>query len=131
MNSLNNFDKTIEKLLELKDGWYGNGKGKSITPQVVKTLFLFKNILKKNDLEIPFVYPTISGGISLEWNNINIQLDIEILSTGFIDYWLYDSRYEFNLIEVEEELDIFKLEDILEKFINEKLIPYIKLNNNV
>jgi hypothetical protein len=75
---------SIEKLLRLPEGW-DSYDAKQINPGSVKTLviLLAQSIQRMLfDVPIPFVVPTVGGGIQLEWHQSGTDLEIEIPPSG-------------------------------------------------
>lgn len=62
----------IAQLLELEEGWYWHGEGKPIDPellaQVQRVLELLERMDQIYNLSRPYIFPSIDGTVSLEWD---------------------------------------------------------------
>lgn len=67
----------VENLKNLTDGWL-NGEGKALSPDGLDWFALaFDNYFSER-LQLPFVYPTVSGGIRAEWTVDAYEASLEI-----------------------------------------------------
>lgn len=69
----------LAEFKKLKDGWL-DGVGKAPDKTKLSWISDFLDVHYPDDLELPYFYPTESGGIRAEWENDNydISLDIDI-----------------------------------------------------
>ena len=79
MTIIDNLDvsERIEEISKLEDGWL-NGEGKSPAKE---NLIWFTNIFEdnfKSSLPLPYLYPTIDGGLQAEWSSIKSDISIKI-----------------------------------------------------
>lgn len=70
--------KRLDELAKLEKGWYDGEQGKAI-PNIeeFKKLFLASQTLS---LESTYIYPTIDGGLSIEWDfqKFHATLDVDM-----------------------------------------------------
>ncbi len=67
----------IEEISKLEDGWL-NGEGKSPAKE---NLIWFTNIFEdnfKSSLALPYLYPTIDGGLQAEWSSLKSDISLKI-----------------------------------------------------
>lgn len=83
-------DDQLQDLLSLKDGWL-NGEG---TAYSVEDITWAKVMLRKfylDILPIPYIYPTVTNGILMEWNveykEKEYSASFEIFFNTHIGYW--------------------------------------------
>lgn len=73
--------KRLDELANLSQGWYDGEQGEIIPKDSIikfKKLFLDKELLYT--LSKPFIYPTIDGGLSIEWDfqKFHATLDVDM-----------------------------------------------------
>lgn len=80
------FAARIAELMELQDGWY-NGTGRA--PRREDLDWLVRTFEQKypDDLPPPFLYPTVEGGIRVEWTLPPFELSLEIEATKRCGSW--------------------------------------------
>ena len=69
----------VEEISLLKDGWM-DGEGISPTKEFLKWLTDYFASSYPEDLPLPCIYPTLDGGVSLEWSNPNVEISLLIPS---------------------------------------------------
>lgn len=77
--------RAISKLSKLPEDWDGYGSPK-IKPEALKTAFDLVLAIEIKYIPTCHVYPVPGGGIQLEWQNFNRELEIEILHNGAIEF---------------------------------------------
>jgi hypothetical protein len=103
----------IEEISKLDDGWY-NGEGKSLSKEGLEW---FAKSFEDNfslSLKLPYLYPTIQGGIQAEWCSNKFEISLQIDLTERIgDLHLLDlttdddsfHRFDFSKINTWAELN--------------------------
>lgn len=82
----------LEELLQLKLGWYDNVSGLPIAANVVEAVRLW---LAEFADRLPYLYPTIEGGIEAEWDNgINVTFN----PNGEVEGGVFGEDYPYVLI---------------------------------
>ncbi len=66
-----------EELSLLKDGWM-DGEGIAPVKEFLKWLTDYFASSYPEDLPLPCIYPTLDGGVSLEWSNPNMEVSLLI-----------------------------------------------------
>lgn len=92
----------IDHLLTLKPGWYDGDQGDSVSSTAADIARELVAFAEKNDRQLPNIYPTIEGGLSLEWNSPERVVTIEILNDGTFDYTLVEGD---EYVEVKDAYD--------------------------
>ena len=77
--------KAIAKLKELPDNWDGYGSP-AIQSAALTAGFRLVLAIKTEKQPIPHVSPVPGGGIQLEWQTPNRELELEILPNGSVEY---------------------------------------------
>lgn len=75
------FYDRLTELSKLNDGWL-DGNGKSPSVEAVKSASLLGAALPR-DVSLR-VYPTEAGGVSLEWDDLHVGHEIEVLPDGHL-----------------------------------------------
>lgn len=70
----------IQELAKLEDGWLGNGEGLAPTPVALANATALATLLEVGKWSL---YPTPAGGISVERNDRDE--DLEITATGLLE----------------------------------------------
>lgn len=100
-----NINNRLDELSKLEKGWYDGEQG-----DVIPNLLKFRNSILENELiyigNKPYIYPTIEGGLSIEWDidTIHANLDVD-MKTFKAEFSYYsddtnddeDNTLEFNL----------------------------------
>ncbi len=69
----------IENLLQINDGWDSYG-GSAPSPQIIKETLLILSELPDSNIPSPQIFPTNQGGIQLNWEIENKDIEIRIQS---------------------------------------------------
>lgn len=106
----------LEELADLKDGWY-NGEG--FAPKK-ENLFWFADKFETAydaSLPLPFLYPTVDGGLQAEWNSNGLDISIRISFDDKIGHYHLlnlDTDQEVSLdLNLESDTDWTRLNDEL------------------
>jgi hypothetical protein len=67
----------IDELSYLKDGWY-NGEGVAPHRSLLKVFNEYFEAFYDATLPLPYLYPTIDGGLQAEWVNENFDVSLEV-----------------------------------------------------
>jgi hypothetical protein len=123
MNKNEMFKIRLNELSLLPDNWYHNSEGKSLDKN---DLLWFENCFLTNydnNLIFPCVFPTLNGGLNLEWNDNDISISVEVyLTDKNCEYYLINhSTKECKIIE----LDLTKEESW--NFINNEILNYERI----
>ncbi len=97
----------LHKLRELPEDWDSYGSPR-IKDKAVKTTADLLTDTAKNGMSKPYIFPVSGGGLQLEWQQSNKELEIEILPNGKIEYLKVSERGEMEEGEI-LELDIWRL----------------------
>ncbi|WP_028987567.1 hypothetical protein [Thermicanus aegyptius] len=109
-----------EELSLLKDGWF-DGEGKALDKNGVKWFTdLFKSFYPE-ELPMPYVFPTIDGGIRLEWSIGPHEVSLESNLKTKNGYW-HVLNVENEQVE-ERELSLDRKKDW--DFISERIESFI------
>ena len=103
-----NINNRLQEFLLLKDGWL-NGEGTAPKKQDLEWISAsFESLYSKN-LPLPYLYPTINGGVQAEWMNENHDISLNINFSNKNAFYQYLNH---NNDKVEETtLDLTKQED--------------------
>lgn len=73
------FEERLADLEALEEGWHGeeNEPGQKISSESLKLARTLVDLVAHFGLPAPYLYPTISGGISAEWDS-SLQIDLTI-----------------------------------------------------
>ena len=97
------FNARLEGLGLLRDGWMD---GEGISPSTTGLVWLAKWTEKwPEDIPLPYVYPTLTGGILLEWSMPSLTISINVELTKKIAEMLV-SRTEDGAVLEEINLDL-------------------------
>jgi len=99
------FFSNIEDLVALKAGWM-NGEGDPLDPVGCRDLSNQFDRFFDADLPLPSFYPTVDGGVRVEWTigawSVSLEVDLESLHACYLglnmtsDEW---EMYEFELMK--------------------------------
>lgn len=64
-------EQRIQELLALPSGWYDGGQGEAVTPLAAEVA----NEIIVSMFANPNIYPTLDGGLSIEYRAVNIEVD--------------------------------------------------------
>jgi hypothetical protein len=93
----------IDELSYLKDGWY-NGEGVAPHPAFLQTFNEYFEAFYDATLPLPYLYPTIGGGLQAEWVNENFDVSLEVEMSGNASLHSLNKKTE-EVIEFESHLD--------------------------
>lgn len=100
----------LKELAQLKTGWYDGEEGLELSKESLDVFEeLFYNFYS-DQLPLPATFPTLSGGIILEWKKDNNELSVEIDLTDFKAIVFYFDMLEDNN-DFEEKVDLQKEDD--------------------
>lgn len=68
MRTMEEVNKRLQELSELKEGWM-DGDGEPLDPESIQRARWLCEALQAASKPLPHIYPTLSGGLSLEWND--------------------------------------------------------------
>lgn len=97
----------LHKLKELPENWDSYGSSR-IKDKAVKTTANLLVDTAKFGMPKPYIFPVSGGGLQLEWQQGNKELEIEILPNGKIEYLKVNENGEMEEGEI-LELDIWRL----------------------
>lgn len=83
----------IAELARLSENWDSYGSRPIQPAAIEKTIELLRE-LSKFDLPLPQIFPVPGGGIQLEWQNAERELEIELLSDGSVEFLIVDEEGE-------------------------------------
>jgi len=95
--TLEQIEARVKELSELKTGWM-NGEGESLRKLKDKIPFVARGILamstklleKYNNLEGPYIYPTLEGNLQIEYGDNNMSVEVTYnISTDNIEVDVY------------------------------------------
>lgn len=90
------FRLRLDELRRLNAGWL-DGEGISVDPVALAELGELFELYYPADLPLPYVFPTVSGGLQLEWRLAESWVDVEIDLSSLIGDWLSDDEVAFDL----------------------------------
>jgi len=79
------------ELLDLKPGWDSYNAPVPSRDSAMFTLEVLNKIMKP-DSPVPFVVPSSSGGIQIEWHQKDLDFEIHIAGPYQGDFWWNDSK---------------------------------------
>jgi len=125
MDILDPFDISVRlnDLLELKDKWYDGVDGKILDQ---KNTLLFKdyfNTYFNSDLQLPAIFPTLTGNIVLEWKKGTIEISMEIdLSNLNAEIFYFDMENDDHDFQENINLKIVSDWDKINSIISKNII---------
>ncbi|KAB8039120.1 hypothetical protein GCL60_09705 [Silvanigrella paludirubra] len=116
-NQFIGMNKAIDKLKELQDGWYWEGLGKALNPNVIKLILDFCQKCIDKGLPPPFIFPGIDKNeVYLEWPTLEGLITVSFFGESK-EANLYGSIEEIDFnIQDDEKVD-YVINNIAEKFI--------------
>ena len=90
---LERLKRQIEEMVELEDTWFDTDSKKPSDAALMAAWDIFRSLTNTATISsflIPVAFPTPTGGISLEWITDQVDIDINILSSGEqsdFSYW--------------------------------------------
>lgn len=105
--------RKLEELSKLPENWNTYGS-RPIQAEAIETTAKLISDLIKLRMPEPNIFPVSGGGIQLEWENSNCELEIEIMPDKSIEYLIVDTEgeiHEGQLPQYNNSLDIFPLTD--------------------
>ena len=118
MLTIQDMERRVAELKELKDGWYEND---GIAPSHVLLDWIVAHIKKyfTYDIPLPYMYPTFEGKVSLEWDINDWNINIEVCMNDESSFHsLNTETEEFYEYDLEHEEDWKELIQYLKKYIN-------------
>jgi len=94
------FESKLDTFRSYRAGWDSYGAS-TISEDALESARRFLDSALFSDLEKPFVAPTSTGGIHVEWNRDGKALELEFVSLTELHYFYSDSS---STVEKEEEL---------------------------
>lgn len=79
-------EEQLDSLLELKDGWL-NGYGTSFNPNDIKWIKNLFNLYYPENFISPYIYPTETNSISIEWDIPGYGISLEIFFNTHIGHY--------------------------------------------
>ena len=98
--------RALLELRKLEDDWDGSGSP-PITPSAVECARALLVALEIDDPPEPQIVPVPGGGLQIEWESAERELEIEILPSGAIEYL----TVEKGLVEEENHLGVDGIDD--------------------
>lgn len=75
------YHNSFKTIRELRDGWQGDGCGISFDRSFLDSVQSeFFDILKANNISIPYVFPTVDGHLSFEWIDHSLINEMKFVS---------------------------------------------------
>ena len=100
--SADEVDELVDELSNLNGAWFDESAGEAIDSQIIHTLKGgVPTLIEHQNLPMPYVYPTLEGGLRLEWDLGNWEVEAEfernqqILGLAF--NLVTDEEQEFNI----------------------------------
>lgn len=107
MDILDPYDINIrlQSLFQLEDKWYDGVQGKAINKEKANIFEnYFKNYFSSN-LQLPAIFPTLTGDFVLEWKKNNIEISLEInLDSLNAELFYFDMDNDDN--DVQEKINL-------------------------
>lgn len=76
----------FDEIKLLKSGWL-DGEGEALDPAALDELSRLFTAYYPSELPQPFVFPTLTGGVSLEWWGKDNNPTVHIYLPGFEGFW--------------------------------------------
>jgi hypothetical protein len=111
--------KQVNRLRRLEDGWL-NGEGKAPASKGLDWLEETFSRLYSPELHLPYLYPTVEGGVQAEWPLGSVELSVEI-NLEQRSGWLYSLDFS-NDEEIDRTLNLTsesawsELRSLIEKY---------------
>jgi len=83
------FRARLDELRRLNAGWL-DGEGSPLNPAALAELGELFELYYPADLPLPYMFPTVSGGLQLEWRLAESWAEVEVDLSSFIGDWLID-----------------------------------------
>jgi len=99
------FRARLDELRRLNAGWL-DGEGSPLNPAALAELGELFELYYPADLPLPYMFPTVSGGIQLEWRFrgelaevvwAEVEIDLASLIGDWSDDWLSAEETAFDL----------------------------------
>lgn len=127
LDILDPFDVSIRlmELSELENGWYDGLQGKAFS---ITELEIFEKLFYdfyQDKLPLPAIFPTLSGGLVLEWKKNKVEITVEIdLSKMSATLYYFDMVNDDNdeelFIDLYDDKEWYKLNEIVEKIFDKQ-----------
>ncbi len=80
-SSVPSLDETLGKIQALTKGWYDGEDGEPISPVLIASVKqTITKLLSKHSIPIPYLYPTVEGGVRAEWSWGNWEVSTDLNS---------------------------------------------------
>jgi hypothetical protein len=88
------FIATLNKVRELallSENWDSYGS-RPIQPMAIEKTVEILFSLSNSNLPQPLIFPVPGGGLQLEWQNEECELEVEVLPDGSVEYLMVDEN---------------------------------------
>lgn len=113
----------LHELLKLRDNWFEGNEGKQLNKENTSLFEEYFNNYYDSALKLPAIFPTLNGGIVLEWNKDDIEISLEVNLNNFEAEILYfDMNHDSNDFQKKIDLktpdDWKEINNLISKSIN-------------
>lgn len=126
MDILDPFDVSarLKELSKLEDNWYNGEDGKALDKSKTKEFELLFENFYNIDLPLPAVFPTLSGGLVMEWKNGNKSISVEVELSTFESELFYfvmneDNKDYEDALNLREENGWAKINNAIQNLVND------------